>query len=149
MPLFFTTDLTLNGQRSKACLGSVATSRLNDCTAFENWQNWKQFSIPILPDFRKNFTVFKVSRFRPFVLKRATCRRRWVWGADGMILRGENPLPRFPPQTSHGLPWNRTGACTIKDRLLTACKYYTGSINMQFLPHRAHRASIRACCERK
>jgi hypothetical protein len=81
------------------------------------------------PRFQKEHCFSKVPRFRPFVLlERAMCRWSWEWSRGGMILTAENrstrrktcPVPLFPPQISHGLPWDRTRDSAV-------CKGYSHS----------------------
>jgi len=49
-------------------------------------ENVKVIFYSMLPDFRISTALWKVPRFRSFVLVRTTCRWRWVWAIGGMIM---------------------------------------------------------------
>ena len=56
---------------------------------------------PVTFEFYPTIAVFwKVTRLRQFVfLVRATCRWKWMWGADRMTLRGENRITGIRRET--------------------------------------------------
>jgi hypothetical protein len=109
----------------------------------------------MLPNLRKNMVFWKVPSLCPSVLVvRETCRLRWnwVWSNGGIILTGEKPVPvpRFPPQFSQVLSWDRSLASEVTRReagvwlpqpwhdRLWRLQYSTLCIKIQFVLQREH-----------
>jgi hypothetical protein len=66
---------------------------------------WRQKKVKglfclMLPDFRKHIVFGKLSRLRPFVLVRATCRWKWVRSTGGIVLTGESRSARIKAYSS-------------------------------------------------
>jgi hypothetical protein len=103
---------------------------------------------PLLPPFRKSTALWKAPPIRLLVLLiRATCRWKWVWRINEVILTqgktgvlGEKPVPvpLCPLQISHALTWNRTRASAVEGRRLTPI---TMVLNTQFAPRSKHTPS--------
>ena len=81
------------------------------------------------PKFSKEFSFWKVTSHRPFVLPvRATCMWGSLWSTGARLCLGKTEehgekivhLPLCPPKKPHVLNWDRTRACTVRGREMTA-----------------------------